>query len=185
MAVIDVQRGAALNNLHHAGRPRASQWAPVCLWVVPPTRYPCRNSVEANGPDWGIGLSAWCEHSFFLPSVWGTPCAPPATPNLPVLPSSVNGDWVSWNMEAWKRVSISISFPDKSFFSQHKDLGQLVPNISLSQCWRQRIHCCTTYHVWKMGQVHCKYSACRCMTTERCLYLWLFLRQKKGLCLSQ
>lgn len=87
------------------------------------------------------------------------PSAPPATPNLPVLPSSVNGDRVSWNMEAWKRVSISISFPDKCFFSQHKDLGQPVPNFSVSQRWRQRICCCATFHVWKWGK--CRRSASR------------------------
>lgn len=86
MAVIDVQRGATLNNLHHAGRPRASRWAPVCLWVVPQTRYPCRNSVEANGLDWGIGLSVQREHSFFLPSVLGTPSCTPCYTQPPCSP---------------------------------------------------------------------------------------------------
>lgn len=67
--VIDVQTGAVLNNLYHAGWPHGPWWALVCLWVVPLTHYPCWNSVVGNGLDWGIGLSAQCEPSFFFPSV--------------------------------------------------------------------------------------------------------------------
>lgn len=122
MAVIDVQTGVALNNLYHAGWPRGPRWAPVCLWVVPPTHTEILLCLMGQTEGLDCQHSASSHFSFQVSKVH--PCTP-ATPSLPVLPSSVNGDWVSWNMEAWKRVSIIISFPDKSFFLPTKTLDNL------------------------------------------------------------
>lgn len=86
-------------------------------------RHAIRAGILLRLMGWTEGLD--CQHgasthfSYQVSEV--PPSATPSTPNLPVLPSSVNGDWVSWNTEAWKRVSISISFSWQiAFFSTQR-----------------------------------------------------------------
>lgn len=55
----------------------------------------------------------------------------------------------------WRRereCQLALAFLTNGFFSQHKDLGQLAPDLSLSQCRWQPTRSRTTFHVWKMGQ---------------------------------
>lgn len=117
---------------------------------------------------WTEGLDCQCgtstHFSYQVSEV--PPSAPPATPNLPGLPSSVNGDWVSWNMEAWKRVSISISYSWQIvFFSTQRPWTTSPQFLSVTLLAAEDL---VLYYIScvKMGQVHvqCKYRACRCMT---------------------
>lgn len=137
---------------------------------------------------WTEGLDCQCSvsthFSFQVSEV--PPRATPATPNLPVPPSSVNGDWVSWNMEAWKRVSISISFSwQMVFFSTQRPWTTSSQFLSVTLLAAEDL---VLNHIScvKMGQVRSLQvhdGACAC---EKMVSVSMIIppRQKIRLCLS-
>lgn len=169
--MIDVQTGAALNNLYHAGWPRGPWWAPVCLWVVPPTHYPYRNSVVANGPDWGIGLSAPCEPSFFFLSVWSTPCAPLLHPtslfchHLSVVTESPG----IWRRE--RECQLALAFLTNLFFSAQRPWITCSWFLSVIMSEALNLFCYNSGV--KMGQVHVISLVLWCMHEAMTIFVHL------------